>query len=135
MDFEKIKPAIFEQLDSQTNLLNGIQKSVQQLVEKQLVINAENVDTDSLKTISPVNVNKTITVTDVVDHLRLSPVEVVSCFPAFKKDKNGVKPDDSQPSTSFRLCVDAKYSDMINKECTWSEHVRVRNWLFASATR
>ncbi|ESO04187.1 hypothetical protein HELRODRAFT_172533 [Helobdella robusta] len=187
-----IKPAIFEQLDSQTNLLNGIQKSVQQLVEKQLVINAENVDTNSLKTISPVNVNKAITVTgthskilvqkksdlplnsikstiesdsecdnfvlvkrkkrnnhpnrndnsnsvprlvvgsrapteskitanklvfqnrifhignvtkcvasDVVDHLRLSQVEVVSCFPAFKKDKNGVKPDDSQPSTSF----------------------------------
>ncbi|ESO11420.1 hypothetical protein HELRODRAFT_183206 [Helobdella robusta] len=72
------------------------------------------------------NVTKCVA-SDVVDHLRLSQVEVVSCFPAFKKDKNGVKPDDSQPSTSFRLCVDAKYSDMINKECTWSEHVRVRD--------
>ena len=72
------------------------------------------------------NVTKCVA-SDVVDHLRLSQVDVISCFPAFKKDKNSVKPDDSQPSTSFRLCVDAKFSDIITKECTWPEHVRVRD--------
>ncbi|ESO05333.1 hypothetical protein HELRODRAFT_171707 [Helobdella robusta] len=61
---------------------------------------------------------------DVVDHLGFIKVDAISCYPTLKKDNNGDRPDDSQSPTSFRHCVDAKFSDLVSRENFWPEHMR-----------
>lgn len=75
------------------------------------------------------NVNRCVA-KDILEHLRSINVEAISCYPAFKARKNEAKPDDSHPSTSFRLCIDAKHVDVILKDSSWPEHVKVREWTF-----
>ncbi|ESN95470.1 hypothetical protein HELRODRAFT_179239 [Helobdella robusta] len=59
----------------------------------------------------------------------LEAYEPQTMFP--NKRKKDDKSDDLQPSTSFRLCFDAKSIDVITNENSWPEYVRVRDWSFS----
>ncbi|ESO12229.1 hypothetical protein HELRODRAFT_158698 [Helobdella robusta] len=78
---------------------------------------------------------------NIVEYLKSLDVETVSCFPVFKKSdketktpvlkKDGneenlstdeTKPTSSDKSTSFRLCVDVKFANVIEDMDSWPEH-------------
>ncbi|ESN96764.1 hypothetical protein HELRODRAFT_163879 [Helobdella robusta] len=58
------------------------------------------------------NVSKTCA-SNVVDHLESIDVKVLSCYPVFKRRDDKIKLDETRPSTSFRLCVDEKYAEIV----------------------
>ncbi|ESO08386.1 hypothetical protein HELRODRAFT_169213 [Helobdella robusta] len=75
------------------------------------------------------NVSKTCA-SNVVDHLESIDVKVLSCYPVFKRRDDKIKLDETHPSTSFRLCVDEKYAEIVERSSSWPNYVQVRNWVF-----
>ncbi|ESN96818.1 hypothetical protein HELRODRAFT_178613 [Helobdella robusta] len=74
------------------------------------------------------NVNR-CTSDNIIEHLKLVDVEVLSCYPALKKSYAQALANNDQ-STSFKLCVDNKFANIVESANAWPEHVRVREWLF-----
>ncbi|ESN92858.1 hypothetical protein HELRODRAFT_164989 [Helobdella robusta] len=75
------------------------------------------------------NVSKTCA-SKFVDHLESIDVKVLSCYPVFKRRDDKIKLDENHPSTSFRLCVDEKYAEIVERSSSWPDYVQVRNWVF-----
>ncbi|ESO11733.1 hypothetical protein HELRODRAFT_166757 [Helobdella robusta] len=67
---------------------------------------------------------------NVVDHLESIDVKVLSCYPVFKRRNDKIKLDETHPSTSFRLCVDEKYAEIVERSSSWPDYVQVRNRVF-----
>ncbi|ESO01535.1 hypothetical protein HELRODRAFT_174492 [Helobdella robusta] len=49
---------------------------------------------------------------------------------ASKRRDDKIKLDETHPSTSFRLCVDEKYAEIVERSSSWPDYVQVRNWVF-----
>ncbi|ESN99293.1 hypothetical protein HELRODRAFT_162811 [Helobdella robusta] len=80
------------------------------------------------------NVSKTCA-SNVVDHLESIDFKVLSCYPVFKRRDDKIKLDETHPSTSFRLCVDEKYAEIVERSSSWPDYVQVRNWVFNNISK
>ncbi|ESN93134.1 hypothetical protein HELRODRAFT_181242 [Helobdella robusta] len=75
------------------------------------------------------NISKTCAF-NVVDHLESIYVKVLSCYPVFKRRDDKIKLDETHSSSLFRLCVDEKYAEIVERSSSWPDYVQVRNWVF-----
>ncbi|ESO04105.1 hypothetical protein HELRODRAFT_173192 [Helobdella robusta] len=53
------------------------------------------------------------------------------CLTLLKKSRDDkIKLDETHSSTSFRLCVDEKYAEIVERSSSWPDYVQVMNWVF-----
>ncbi|ESN91443.1 hypothetical protein HELRODRAFT_165476 [Helobdella robusta] len=52
------------------------------------------------------------------------------CYPVFERRDDKIKLDETHSSTSFRLGVDEKYAEIVERSSSWLDYIQVRNWVF-----